>query len=231
LKETKDYHKVENAGIPHGSTVIDRKLDGRRCKNCNWWFIIGNYSEDDDPYDYAYSSKNTHEGAICRFPYKIWKKPIEAAEQEIKEYRKRLSDLSPVQIEELLGEILAQYKNCEVRHVGRTDDKGIDLILIQGDENTAVQVKHRSINRKKKSESVAPVRDFVGALVGRNYKKGIFFTTDEKYSNSAKEYAEHVSRNFIPLSLYTVNDIREFIGNIVLTQWAQYDKLMMPDEI
>jgi hypothetical protein len=227
LKETKNYHKVENAGIPKGSSVINHNLDGRKCKNCNWWFIIENYSIDDDAMDYCYINKNTHEGAICRFPYDIWKKPLKTAEQEIKEYRKRLSDLTPEQIEKLLGEILAQYRNCEVHHVGRARDKGIDLILIKGDETTAVQIKHRSINRKTKSESVVPIRAFVGAFLAKPCKQGIFITTDEKYSNDAKEFEEDCGRNFIPLSLYTVKDIRDFIGNIVDTQWVQYDKLMI----
>lgn len=214
-------------GEYHGpwSTGDERKVGGR-CTRCSWWYVQRKWHEDNDNVDHIRDDLFTYESIICRFPHELWREPLEQAERELREYRRRLSDLSPKDVEVLVGKILCQYYQCDVRHAGRAGDKGIDLILLQSDAPIAVQVKHRDIERRARSESVAPVREFVGAMVGEGYSHGIFVTTDDRYSEPAQRYAERVRSSFAPLNLMTVREVRDFMGLIAEDQWSEYGRVM-----
>ncbi len=211
-------------GPGHGISYKGNK-SGKKCTKCNWWYVVKEIEVDNDDAGYVRDDRTTYEGIICHFQSDLWSNSLELVEKELSEYREKLSTLSPKEVEVLIGEILCQYYKCEVRHVGRANDKGIDLIVVNSDSPIAVQVKHRSLNRKRKSESIIPVREFVGAMVGNNFNKGIFFTTDEKFSLPAKKYAKDVNINFAPIYLYTVREIKEFINNIIVNQWDEYDRV------
>lgn len=196
---------------------------GRKCLKCNWWYIQKNITLDNDETDVITYGLSTYEGVICRFDETPWIKAMRHIEEELAEYHKSLASLKPKEIERLIGEIFCQYHECDVLHVGRSHDKGIDLILVQGDTNIAVQVKHRT--RLNKKEGVSPVREFVGALVAEGFTKGLFVSTAVNFSQYAREYVEQVNRNFVPLNLIDINEIREMVGNISADQWSVYDKI------
>ena len=136
----------------------DTHLVGCKCTNCNWWYVkVECKTDDDEDYLVRYDDWLC-EGAICALDYELWRKPLQLVGHELDEYRRSLSTLKPRDVEILVGQLLSQYQKCDVRHVGRANDKGIDLIGFRGDSIGAVQVKHRRMDRKLRSESIAAVR-------------------------------------------------------------------------
>ncbi|MCP4371664.1 MAG: restriction endonuclease [Deltaproteobacteria bacterium] len=140
----------------------------------------------------------------------------------MQELRNGIKSLSPIDVEKLIGEILCQYFQCDVRHVGRSHDRGIDLVMVKSDHDIAVQIKHRM--KSDRVEGVALVRDFVGAMVGERYSEGIYITTAKDFSTPAREYVESVSRNFAPLNLINIQGFRELIGNLASNVSEAFDR-------
>ncbi|MCP4581532.1 MAG: restriction endonuclease [candidate division Zixibacteria bacterium] len=209
--------------------VVSGKI-GVRCITCNWWcinkFYVQSPAADDDSIWYCTDQfQNAYEGIIGRFSNKVWKDIMPNLAGELSEFRKGLASLSPGKETELfVGQLLSQYMNCDVRHVGRSHDAGIDLIVIKGDEQAAVQVKWRKIGRKRKSESVEQVREFIGAMLISGFKKGIFVTTDAAFSKDSQKSADKITRQYAPLNLISARELQEFLGVIVANQWREYKK-------
>ena len=196
---------------------------GLRCVACNWWCIQRDATEDNDGSDILSHHLSTYEAVICRFEEAIWSNALKCAEDELVEYRKGLKSLEPKAVEKVVGRILSQYHRCEVNHVGRSHDKGIDLIVVKGDVDIAVQVKHRYLSDKV--QGVKPVREFVGAIVGEGFSTGLFVSTAPSFSKDASDYVARVNRNFVPLNLIDIRGLREIIGNISQAQWEVYEQV------
>ena len=64
-------------------------------------------------------------------------------------------------------------------------DGGIDFVLVEGDSglSTAFQIKRRISH---KSESVIPVREFIGSLLLQNYSKGCYVTFADQFSKACR---------------------------------------------
>jgi hypothetical protein len=199
---------------------------GARCHRCNWWLVQKRDKEDNDITDVFCDELTMYEGIVAKFDPTVWREPLARVDAEISEYRKALDQLAPHQVEVLVGQLLSQYLNCDVLHVGRSHDKGIDLILLRADANIAVQVKHRLSTRKAGSEGVRPVREFVGALVTEGYKEGgMLVTTDVRFSRDAEECATKASREWAPVNLVTVRQIQEFMGTFKSNQWLEFETI------
>jgi hypothetical protein len=85
--------------------------------------------------------------------------------------------------------------DCEAIHVGGPNDGGIDVVLILGDRRYVVQTKRRAGTA---AESVASIREFVGAMVLADELRGIFVTTAQKFSTQATAAAAlAVDRNVV----------------------------------
>jgi hypothetical protein len=200
---------------------------GWQCIRCGWWLIKKHHYFDDDIRDNEIQDKTIyHEGAIALFDVKWGGAALNGVEEELWQYRKKLSDISPREFERLIGILLGSKHKCDVRHVGRTPhDGGIDLILLLGDQYTAVQVKHRSIYRKQRGEGVVPLREFVGAMFPLSgVTQGIFVTSAEFYSKDAEQYAKDVSLR-MPLNLMSVGEVKEHLRLLKKHQWERYDDL------
>jgi Restriction endonuclease len=206
--------------LAYDSTVVSKT-----CHRCSWWYLQVEYTADHHDFELVDRGYETYEGIISRFSNDLWRQPILFVEQELREYRKGLASVSGHEMEKIVGQLIAQYEECEVRHIGRTSDGGIDLLIVKGETTTAVQVKHRGSGRARKSEGIECVREFVGALVVEQYSRGLFVTTDAAFSKPAKDYAKKVSRVFIPLELATISDLRSMIGNIQQKQWNEHNRL------
>ena len=216
---------------PGPNSYLDLKWYGVQCLTCAWWLIQNWEKEDNDISGMFHDDLTTYEGIIGKFDPSIWSKPLGSVEEELSEYRKALSDLNPKEVEVLVGQLLSQYFNCDVRHVGRSRDQGIDLIVVKSDSSIAVQVKHRSLSGAKGSESVIPVREFVGAMVGGDFDAGIFVTTHKIFSSPAKEYAINVTRNWAPLNLVTARELQEFMGTVKSNQWEEFESIWKRAEV
>jgi restriction endonuclease Mrr len=91
-------------------------------------------------------------------------------------------------MEKLVQSVFREHYSCDVEHVGRSHDGGIDLILVNADSPTVVQVKRRkSLDH---IEGVAGIREFLGATILQNGKNCIYVSTSKKFSEPAIEAAQ-----------------------------------------
>jgi len=141
---------------------------------------------------------------------------------ELNGLKRRLADYSPTEVEKIMCELLGQHYRCEVHHVGRSGDGGIDLLLLEGDKIGAVQIKHHPHTNKR--ESVVPVREFIGAMVLNQVARGVFVTTADGFTGPAKSAAATASRVLAPLNLMSVEDIRAIIKNVAANEWQEYEQ-------
>jgi Restriction endonuclease len=93
----------------------------------------------------------------------------------------------PKYLEKLVAKVFAnsgQY--AEVRHVGRPDDGGVDVVLVESNESTwLVQVKRRK--HPNSVEPVSTVRNLLGTLILSGSDRGIVVSTADHFSFRAKE--------------------------------------------
>ena len=120
----------------------------------------------------------------------------------IEENLSTLFAMEPTGFEHFVGKILKEHYDCEVIHVGKSHDGGIDLILVESQQGRMpVQVKRRS--SPEAVESVSIVREFRGAMLLKGYNRGIIVTTAHHFSPSAvvasKPQPDHLAPQSIDL--------------------------------
>ena len=86
-------------------------------------------------------------------------------------------------MEELVAAILREHQNCEVKHVGKSHDRGVDLLLVQSEEITPIQIKRRT--QPGKAEGVQVVRELMGVMLREGYKNAMVVTTADRFSPDA----------------------------------------------
>ncbi len=93
--------------------------------------------------------------------------------------------INPQKLEKFVGEVFrANYSDCEVTHVGKPQDGGVDLLFVASDgREWMVQVKRRE--HPKRSESVTTVRNLLGTLLVENKFNGIVVSTADHFSYAA----------------------------------------------
>ena len=165
------------------------------CLNCGWWFVLKAFG--------AISGCGVTRGglsAIMGVMLVSETTPLEQAIPVLKKYLQKhengILNLSPLQLERLLGDILSDFFDCELKWTGRGADGGFDLFGIINEQLTLIQVKRRTT---QKAESVVPIRELLGAMVVNGASRGIFVSTAPKFSSNAHD--EVVSRNLEELGL------------------------------
>lgn len=172
----------------------DRGLSGKQeliqwetiyyCENDGWWQHKINEESTANPKAW-YSV--IHEGILTEYPEDSSKVPIEVLNDYIYKNPEKITNIHDKKMEELVGSVFGSFYNCEVKIVGKSSDGGVDVILVDGDNPTMVQVKRRkSIN---KTESVSYVRELLGATLLQKSRSCIFVTTANKFSKEAEKTA------------------------------------------
>ena len=91
-------------------------------------------------------------------------------------------------MEKLAQDVLSDFFKCEVAHIGRSGDGGIDLLMLSGDKEYAVQVKRRL--NSGHVEQVNPIREFLGVLKLRAKTRGMFITTGQDFTRGCYTEAQ-----------------------------------------
>ncbi len=169
------------------------------CPHCGWWQVlshekwrpISNFSEHRGTEDYLLSStlKNLED---CD------QNAMNSLRDYIGHNEKKVGLMNPLKFEKLVGSILKDFFNCEVKHVGQSGDGGIDLLLIDNGDISAVQVKRRA---KSITERPSVVRELIGAMIPKNLKKGKVVTTASKFGRSSHEYVQEVKKERFEIEL------------------------------
>lgn len=174
------------------------------CVKCNWWsyFEDGLYEDDDGPnaeYDYIFA---LHWGKIIEFDTSDMRAPVEALRKYISRKPEILYGIHPKSLEHIVRSCFSDFFDCEAIHVGGPGDGGVDVVLLDGDNPTLVQVKRRS--NPKSVESVSVVRELLGSLITHDRYSGIIVSTANRFSRMAvKESSIPVLRDKnLKLTLY-----------------------------
>ncbi len=124
------------------------------CDTCGWWNAEAADTMQPDP-DTVVIREALIVGILRSFDIEDDSIPTDVLWSEIVRHPHAATASSPTAWEHLVGDVLRSVRACEVRHVGRTGDGGIDLFLLEGDVTTAVQVKRRtSLDRTEGVELV-----------------------------------------------------------------------------
>jgi hypothetical protein len=105
---------------------------------------------------------------------------------EIASDPKGIFALNPKQFELFVGSVMRSAFNCDVRHVGQTRDRGIDLVMIAGDDPIMIQVKRRE--RQGRVEGVDVVKLLFASMFEAGARKGKVVTTAQRFSRDAKKW-------------------------------------------
>jgi hypothetical protein len=87
--------------------------------------------------------------------------------------------------ERLIADVFRRnYSGAEVTHVGRPDDGGVDVVLVEaGGRQWLIQAKRRE--SPNTSEGISTVRNLLGAMVLEGARYGVVVSTADHFSYRA----------------------------------------------
>lgn len=158
-----------------------------QCSYCGWWAWI-----EDVEKDLGNKIDERYEEHFCRHRYAIAKTfavdskylPTQVLANALAGKKSLLYEIHPSKLEQLAQRVFAEQFQCEVRHVGRSNDGGIDLIIVQSGSPILVQVKRRS--SPGHVEGVEVIRDLIGAMYINDVASGVVLSTANRYSRVAR---------------------------------------------
>lgn len=110
--------------------------------------------------------------------------------------------MHPRDFEVFIAGTLAELFGCKAIHTGKSHDGGIDIILLGTSVGEIpVQVKRRT--KPTRTESVALVREFRGAMLLNGYSEGIIVSNADHFSREAERISapehDHLAEQTIRL--------------------------------
>ncbi|MFC6672301.1 restriction endonuclease [Marinobacterium aestuariivivens] len=192
------------------------------CDSCGWWRIHTYKETDGDIEGISTIIKN----AVLR-KYDLSGKdiPINVLQQYLRNNYEDVINIHDQQMEKLVQSVFSEHFSCEVEHIGKSHDGGIDLLLVRSDNPTVIQVKRR----KKLShiESVSGIRELLGAALLKESKNCIYVSTCSNFSKPANTAAARALELGIVES-YELYDFSRFSDVLKLTArsnvepWRQF---------
>ena len=166
-----------------------RTVTAFSCHRCNWWDV--EYAVQFDVGMARIEHLTLTHGILKSYDVKDLGVPVATLREVVESRMDLLNQIHPKKMEELVGSVFGDFYDIdEVRLCGKSHDGGIDLVLVQSETPIAVQVKTR--RTPNKGESVAAVRDFLGAMTLRDFTSGIFVTTADRFSLSSQNAARSI---------------------------------------
>jgi hypothetical protein len=94
----------------------------------------------------------------------------------------RWSTIEPKAFEVFVADVFrANFKHCDVMHVGKRGDGGVDVMLIETDHKTwLMQVKSRT---NKRPEKVETIRNMLGVMLLQQNPYGIVVSTADYFTH------------------------------------------------
>lgn len=154
------------------------------CQNDGWW--QHKIYERQDVYPKNWYSI-IHEGILKTYDDTSSNIPMRVLNDYIFKNPDRITNIHDKKMEELVATVFSDFYNCEAKVVGKSSDGGVDVILIDSDNPTMIQVKRR--RSLQHTESVSGIRDLLGATLLNQTNKCIFVSTANKFSREAEKTA------------------------------------------
>jgi hypothetical protein len=200
-----------------------------QCPQCGWWEHSYTFSSDDVEQGLRANSIELTQAILRTYCDDSKDIPIEVLNKYITQNPEKIYNINDNKMEELVSSVFKdfdKYKNFDVKLVGKSHDGGKDLILLNGDKQTFVQVKRRM--QANKVESVSSIRDLIGASILGDATACIFVTTADHFSKSAQNAAHKIVDKKI-LDSFELIDYHKFTSMLKLQASdypRQWEKLL-----
>jgi hypothetical protein len=197
--KVESVHEIGHHGLEVGS-----------CVKCGWWRILRRYAAADAS-DLSFMVADAKHYDISDGDV-----PIAELRNFLARHPSNLAHVSPTALERLIQDCLRdEFAPCEVIHVGRTGDGGIDLKLVHSDrEPVLIQVKRRA--DLSQAEGVRVVRELNGVLFREGLARGMVVTTASRYTRGAHHEASEVltaaATNRYQVQLRAFSDVLAMLG-------------------
>ena len=183
------------------------------CRSCGFW--KGSFSKSRG--SFGMISHAFGAGVKRVFPINAPDPPMAEMTEYLRRRPELLTDINATVFEKFVGEIFRlNWGHVDVIHVGKTNDGGIDLILIVAEDvRWLVQCKRRQ--SLKATEGVRTVRELLGSLLAEGEMRGIVVSTADHFSFEAKKLAkkENLVDIGYQIELHDYGVLREMMtGNI-----------------
>jgi len=139
--------------------------------------------------------------------------------------------ISPLKLEKLVASIFKNnYKDCDVIHVGKPFDGGVDVIYIDDNEKQwLIQVKRRI---QRRSEGVETLRNMLGTLILNDSLNGIIVSTVDHFTYMAQKEARNALKYGYTVDLIDKGKLNRMVGNLISYEdWLFLMKEMWNPEV
>jgi HJR/Mrr/RecB family endonuclease len=182
------------------------------CPNCLHWKFSGYQApkQDHDEY-FIISAVSVLQKFTTTLPTGC---SIELA-QQLRRNASLWHTLAPRRMETFVADIFkSNHKHCEVVHVGRPGDLGVDVLFI---DDTAtkwlIQVKRRE--KPNKAEGFSTLQSILGTLVLHGEQHGIIVSTADYFSSQVKKQAASAANRGYKVDLIDKGILDRMIGSLL----------------
>lgn len=203
-----------------------------QCPECGWWEHSYTFQSDDIGDGLRATSLELTQAVLKRYDLDSKSIPIEILNNYITQHPDKIYGINDKKMEELVASVFKEFTDCEIHLVGKSHDGGKDLILLDGEKQTFIQVKRRT--QAQKVEPVSSIRDLIGASVIGDADACVFVTTADHFSQPAQTAAQKVVEKKI-LNSFDLVDYHRFVDMLKLqrkdypTKWEQILKIKGED--
>jgi restriction system protein len=188
------------------------------CPTCGWWSSTSSESTGSDSVDSWIEWRTVTYAILRAFEVSARDIPVDLLARTLIKRQGLLYAMHDKKFEELVAAILRDfYPGCEVSICGRRGDLGIDLVVIRSDSPIAVQVRRRLDPRN--TETVYPIREFLGASLLQGYRELIYVTTSSFSRASVSAAKAAVGKQLV--QRYDLIDADRLMGMLDLASVAK----------
>lgn len=226
IESNSELHKKIDLSVyfdRNSQVSLNGTLQLSSCLSCGWFHV---FYDSVDYEGYGANKMGVINSIVKKFDISSTLAPVE----ELAKYlNTKIDDIRLIhhkKMEELVASVFREHFNCEVKHCGQSHDKGIDLLVVQGEELIPVQIKRRITPNK--TESVSVVREMLGVMLRDQRKSAIVVSSANKFSNSAISEVNEVNEvkekklieRFDLVDLNTLHGImQQYFGTVVLNPY------------
>lgn len=159
-----------------------------QCPLCGWWEYAYTFQSDDIEEGPRARSLTLKQAILKKYEINATDIPIKILNRYIIENPEKIYGINDKKMEELVASVFKEFTDCDIHIVGKSHDGGKDLILVNGEKQSFVQIKRRT--KADKVEPVSSIRELLGASILGDATACAFVTTADHFSKPAKEAAQ-----------------------------------------
>ena len=187
------------------------------CNKCGWW-RIRTYKETTG--DLLATSSEIKNAVLRKYDLSDKNIPIQCLQNYLKNKFDDVIHIHEKQMEKLVQSVFSEHFTCNVEHIGKSHDGGIDLILVQSNKPIVVQDKRRM--KLSHVEGVSGIRELLGATLLKGSKNCIYVSTSQRFSEQSKIAAQKSVEDG-HLESYELYDFSRFSEALKLTKRTNHE--------